>query len=198
MGWGIEPRKNFAEAETLGTVEGNMCGIAMRNAVAPPGSKAIHNNPAGKDLVLLVSVASNVEPAFAATRPKLHELRGFVTVAKTGNYPHDLETAGQARDVVRVVVEGLRRARDVLQPRGTLHVFLSVLAGLAVMIGQMLNTFGPVQTYEHLPTDAVGVYEPAAPTDSAAGRRAAIRSRCNGARRATLAAPSTPPARHCR
>jgi hypothetical protein len=26
----------------------------------------------------------------------------------------------------------------------------------------MLNTFGPVQTYEHVPTDAVGVYEPAA------------------------------------
>ena len=33
-------RRNFAEAETLGTVEGNMCGIAMRDAVTPPGSKA--------------------------------------------------------------------------------------------------------------------------------------------------------------
>ena len=33
-------RKNVAEAETLGTVEGNMCGIATRDAVAPPGSKA--------------------------------------------------------------------------------------------------------------------------------------------------------------
>ena len=31
---------NVAEAETLGTVEGNMCGIAMREAIAPPGSKA--------------------------------------------------------------------------------------------------------------------------------------------------------------
>ena len=31
---------NVAEAETLGTVEGNMCGIVMRDAVAPPGSKA--------------------------------------------------------------------------------------------------------------------------------------------------------------
>ena len=133
-------------------------------APEPSGFEAriTHNNPAGSDLVLLVSVASDVEPAFAATRPKLHELRGFATVTKTGNYPHDLKTAGQARDVVRVVVEGLRHARDVLQPRGTLHLFLSVPAGLAVMIGQMLNTFGPVQTYEHLSTDAVGVYEPAA------------------------------------
>ena len=31
---------NVAEAETLGTVEGTMRGIAMRDAVAPPGSKA--------------------------------------------------------------------------------------------------------------------------------------------------------------
>jgi hypothetical protein len=120
-----------------------------------------HNNPAGDDLALLVSVASNVEPAFAATRPQLDQLRGLVVVAKPGIYPHDLETAGQARDVVRVVVEGLRRARDLLQPKGTLHLFLAVPAGLAMMIGQMLNTFGPVQTYEHMPTDAVGVYEPA-------------------------------------
>ena len=31
---------NVAEAETVGTVEGKMDGIAMRDAVAPPGSKA--------------------------------------------------------------------------------------------------------------------------------------------------------------
>jgi hypothetical protein len=125
-------------------------------------AQIIRNNPAGDDLALLVSVASNVEPAFAATRPQLHQLRGMIVVTKPGNYPHDLGTAGQARDVVRVIVEGLRHARDVLQPRGTLHLFLAVPAGLAVMTGQMLNTFGPVQTYEHVPTDAVGVYEPAA------------------------------------
>ena len=31
---------NVAEAEAVGTVEGNMGGIAMRDGVAPPGSKA--------------------------------------------------------------------------------------------------------------------------------------------------------------
>ena len=40
-------RSNFAEAETLGTVEGNMCGIAMQDAVAPPGSKAT-SRPKGR------------------------------------------------------------------------------------------------------------------------------------------------------
>jgi hypothetical protein len=122
----------------------------------------LENNPAGDDLILLVSVTSSVEAGFAATRPQLHKIRGLVTVAKPGIYPHDLETPGQARDVVRVVVEGLRRARQVLQPRGVLHVFMAVPAGLAMMIGQMLNTFGPVQTYEHVATDSVGTYQAAA------------------------------------
>ena len=43
IGWGgglSHEISNIAEAETVGTVEGNMGGIAMRDAVAPPGSKA--------------------------------------------------------------------------------------------------------------------------------------------------------------
>ena len=56
-----------------------------------------------------------------------------------------------------------RRARDELQPRGKVHVFMSVPVGVAMMMGQSLNTIGPVQTYEHLPIDAVGIYRPAAP-----------------------------------
>ena len=78
-----------------------------------------------------------------------------------GDYPHDIATAGQAADVVRLIVEGLRKAHAELQPRGTVHLFLVVPAGLAMMIGQALNTFGPVQTYEHLATNAVGMYRPA-------------------------------------
>jgi hypothetical protein len=114
------------------------------------------------DLALLVSVASNVEPAFAASRPRLPAFRGMLVVTKPGSYPHDIETPGKAVDIVRTIAEGLREARDALQPRGTVHLFLAVPAGLAVMIGQTLNTFGPIQTYEHVGTDAVGVYQPAA------------------------------------
>jgi hypothetical protein len=119
-------------------------------------------NVSGNDLALLVSVASNVEPAFAASRPNLPAFRGMVVVTKPGSYPHDIERPGMAVDIVRVIAEGLREARDTLQPRGTIHLFLAVPAGLAVMIGQTLNTFGPIQTYEHVGTDAVGLYQPAA------------------------------------
>ena len=41
MGCGIEPRKiDIAGAESLYSLEGNMCGTAMRGADALPGSKA--------------------------------------------------------------------------------------------------------------------------------------------------------------
>lgn len=119
-------------------------------------------NTSGDDLALLVSVASNVESAFGASRPQLPAFRGMVVVTKPGKYPHDIETPGKAVDIVRVIAEALRQSRDTLQPRGTVHLFLALPAGLAVMIGQTLNTFGPVQTYEHVGTDAVGVYQPAA------------------------------------
>jgi hypothetical protein len=35
-------------------------------------------------------------------------------------------------------------------------------AGLAVLIGQLLNTFGAIQTYEHVVADGSGRYRPAA------------------------------------
>jgi hypothetical protein len=114
------------------------------------------------DVALLVSVASNVEPTFSASRMQLPAFRGLVVVTKPGNYPHDIETPGKAAHLVRIIVEALRRTRDALQPRGALHLFLAVPAGIAMMIGQILNTFGPVQTYEHVSTDAVGVYRRAA------------------------------------
>jgi hypothetical protein len=114
------------------------------------------------DLAVLVSVASDVVPAFSASRPSLPAFRGLVVVERPGAYPHDLETPGQALDLVRTVIETLKRARDELQPRGTVHLFLSVPAGVAMMIGQCLNTVGPVQTYEHVTPDAIGVYRPAA------------------------------------
>lgn len=132
-------------------------------AAAEPSGFTAETRPGATgadDLALLVSVASNVEPAFAATRPVLPPLRGLVVVKPPDAYPHDIATAGQARDVVDIIIRALREARDLLQPRGTLHLFLAAPAGLAMMIGQMLNTHGPVQTYEHMATDAVGAYCP--------------------------------------
>ncbi len=152
VGWRqISPNRE-PELWSLGT-RPEPCGFAFQVG---------DGDPSADDLALLVSVASNVEPAFAASRPSLPKLRTTVIVHKEGAYPHDVETPGQARDLVRIIVEALRYTKDQYQPRGILHLFLAVPAGLAMMIGQMLNTFGTVQTYEHVPTDAVGRYLSAA------------------------------------
>lgn len=137
---------------------------SIDEAPEPSGFSAqIRSGSVGaSDIALLVSVTLNAEPAFAASRPRLPAFRGIVTVTKPGRFPHDLATPGQAADVARIIAEALQEARTTLQPRGALHLFLAVPAGLAVMIGQRLNTFGPTQTYEHLPQDAIGIYEPAA------------------------------------
>jgi hypothetical protein len=118
-------------------------------------------NTAANDIAVLVSVASSVEPAFAASRPSLPLFRATLHIRRPGPLPHYLQSPGQAADVAALVVEGLRRARKEFQARGTVHLFLAVPAGLAFLIGQSLNTVGPVQTYEHLSSDAVGRYQAA-------------------------------------
>ncbi len=136
--------------------------LAARPEASGFAAEVVSNDIRSNDLALLVSVASNVEPAFAASRPRLPSFRGIVRITGQGVYPHDIDSPGKASDIVRVISEALRDARDTLQPRGSLHLFLGVPAGLAMMIGQVLNTFGPVQTYEHVGTDAVGSYVAAA------------------------------------
>jgi CBASS immunity sensor of nucleotide second messenger signals len=115
-----------------------------------------------RDIAVLVSVADNAEPVFAAYQNKLSSLRALVHIAKPGNYPHRLSSPGEAADVAYVVQDGMRAARRDYGDIGTVHLFMAVPAGLAVLIGQLLNTFGLVQTYEHVTVDGSGQYCPAA------------------------------------
>ena len=105
------------------------------------------------DLALLVSVAADVRPDFSVVAPDLPDLRAVVSIAP----PPAVAGArtflgpGQAVDLANVIVDALRSARATYHCRGTIHVFFAGPVGLAMMIGQLMNTFGPVQTYEHLP-----------------------------------------------
>lgn len=115
-----------------------------------------------RDIAVLVSVADNTEPVFAAYQNKLSSLRAVVHISKSSSYPHRLSSPGEAADVAYAVQDGMRQARRDYGDIGTVHLFMAVPAGLAVMIGQLLNTFGSVQTYEHVTTDGSGEYKPAA------------------------------------
>lgn len=127
----------------------------FRSYLIPVDAKA-------KDIAVLVSVTANPELAFNASRDDLPPLRAVVRVSRLGaNKPGWLEP-GQAVDVAQLVVEGLHQARTEFRKLGCVHLFLAVPVGLAMMIGQLLNTFGPVQTYEHIPDESVGHFEPAA------------------------------------
>jgi hypothetical protein len=119
-------------------------------------------DPAARDIAVLVSVADNAELVFAACQKNLPPLRALVHIARPGAYPHIIQTPGQAADVALVVHDGMRTARRQYGNMGTAHLFMAAPAGLAVMIGQLLNTFGAVQTHEHVTVDGSGEYRPAA------------------------------------
>lgn len=102
----------------------------------------------GDDLAVLVSVNDSVESAFQATKG-LPAFRGIVRITKAGGTRHDLATPSQALDVAHLVANAINQARSELRlHKYVVHLFMAVPAGLAMMIGQLLNKIPVVQTYE--------------------------------------------------
>lgn len=118
--------------------------------------------PSARDLAVLVSIADNTEPVFATCQKNLPPLRALIRITRPGTYPHVIRTPGEATDIALVVQDGMRTARREYGNIGTTHLFMAAPAGLAMLIGQLLNTFGAVQTYEHVTVDGSGQYRPAA------------------------------------
>jgi hypothetical protein len=125
-------------------------------------SQIMSKDPSARDIAVLVSVADDTEPVFAAYQKNMPTLRALVHVTRPGACPHVIRTPGQASDVALAVQDGMRAARREYGDIGTVHLFMAAPAGLATMIGQLLNTFGSVQTYEHVSVDGSGQYRPAA------------------------------------
>jgi hypothetical protein len=119
-------------------------------------------HPGRGDLAVRVSITRSVEPAFEATRPGLPPFRAIVDAWKTPFRIDSIATAGQAKDAAFKIFEEVREATGNYPELGTIHLFMSVPAGLAMMIGQLLNVLGPVQTYDLVTADARGRYQPAA------------------------------------
>ena len=115
-----------------------------------------------RDIAVLVSIADNAEPLFADYQKNLPPLRALVQVTKPGPYPHLIRSPGEATDIALAVQDGMRTARREYGSIGTMHLFMAAPAGIAVLVGQLLNTLGAVQTYEHLSIDGSGCYKPAA------------------------------------
>jgi hypothetical protein len=143
--------------------EGNRADWSL--AVPAEGSGAIvrpeEGDPSGSVLALLVSARLRAETAFANTvesRPV--QLRGVLDVRWPGAGTRAAMTPGQGVEIARRVRQELIGARDLWRLRGSgLHLFISAPAGLAVLLGQQLNTFGPLTVYEHV--EESNAYAPA-------------------------------------
>ena len=115
------------------------------------------------DLAVLVSVNADVSNAIGNVRSDLPPFRAYVHVKhKSESGSVVLGKPGEAVDVAHKVIDAIRSAREHYQVRGQIHLFMAVPVGLAMLIGQLLNTLGQVQTYEHVPEGATGHYMPSA------------------------------------
>ena len=111
-------------------------------------------------MAVLVSVSENVVPAFQATSG-LGPFRGMVTATAPAGHPHMFDSPGQAVDLAHDVVRKIREAESRYGTVGVVHLFIAGPAGLAFVIGQLLNTWGAVTTYDHVSATGTGTYAPA-------------------------------------
>lgn len=125
-------------------------------------SQIDYADSSAQNLAVLVSVADDVSRAFEASRPDLLSFRAVLSISKPGGLQHHLTEPGQATELAYKVIEAIRNFRKSCFLEGRIHLFMAVPVGLAMLIGQLLNTLGLVQTYEHIAGDGPGVYRPAA------------------------------------
>ena len=124
------------------------------------GFKAeIRGDDASSDqLAVLVEVADLVGPALTRSASILPPFRATITVRSEGPLPHRLDCS-TAVDVAEITVAAIREARVQYPNLRKTHLFIAGPLALAMLTGQLLNTVGPVQTYEHIPDGGSGRYE---------------------------------------
>ena len=164
-GWGCESPSVSRSTEGIIQKEGGRRHCEAQFACLPRSDQASTDEEvrqwAADDLAVMISVNADVEGAVAASRENTGRFRAYVHI-KSQERRKFLRTPGEALDVAQLTIESAREARHRFGIRGKVHLFMAVPAGLAMLIGQLSNTLGPVQTYEHIQTDATGMYEPAA------------------------------------
>lgn len=102
---------------------------------------------AAADLAVLISITDGVERPFGAVLRDLPSLRATIHVTAR-SLPLSITSPGQAAGLVRMVRDAVRRARRDYGATGAVHLFMAVPVGVAVLLGQLLNTLGAVHTYD--------------------------------------------------
>lgn len=100
------------------------------------------------DLAVLVSLTDDVEQPFGVARSMLPAFRSLIHVAARV-LPLQISSPGEAVAIARLIRDAIRQARRQYLATGTVHFFMAVPAGVAVLLGQLLNTLDSVQTYDY-------------------------------------------------
>lgn len=124
--------------------------------VATPRS----HDTSSRDIAVMVCVNEDVERAVVRSPACPQKWRGVVKIAHPAQNRFVITSPGQATDIAMLVAEGLRQARDRFGLFDGVHLFMAAPVGLAMLTGQMLNTFNGIQLYEHLPDTSHGTYAP--------------------------------------
>jgi len=118
--------------------------------------------PSSEDLVLAVSVSADVQTAVAEYIRHAHLApRATLSVGLESGSPGAGVplSAADGLSIAQTSINGVRALKDELGlKRANLHIFLSGPLGLAVLVGQNLNTFSECHLYEHV-ADATPSYE---------------------------------------
>ncbi len=126
-------------------------------------ANVISNVVTSDDLAVLISVNADVSHAIRSSQSTLPLFRAYLHIQhRTRTGAIEITSPGQAAHLAHLVANAARKAREDYRISGRIHLFLATPVGLAVLIGQLLNTLGQMQTYEHIPEGATGYYAPAA------------------------------------
>lgn len=130
---------------------------------APVVTDVVAGDATADDVALVVSLNHDTEPAITAGQlaGELPPMRCFVRVRPEVGSDGFLANPAQAADAARRTRDALRTAQRDFPGDGVIHVFLAAPAGYAVLLGQLLNGFGPIQTYENEQSSRIGQYLPA-------------------------------------
>jgi len=112
-----------------------------------------------EDIALLISITNDVEQAVKRSFNQDERLPFRVILRVKNISPH--LSAEEAVNLAINIVEATKLARTNHRVNGHLHIFMAGPVGLAIMIGQLLNTFGQVHLYDHVASGNIGDYKQA-------------------------------------
>ena len=161
----LAPRKlQIAWSQFIPDQTEQLWGLHSSRTPSQLRSATKHHDVNSTALAVLVGVSrgrKEVREDFTASLASLPPFRAVLEIAKPDDTRYVLANAAEALSAAYAIVEEIAKAKSELGDIRTIHLFLAVPAGLAMLIGQLMNGLPEIQLYEHVPGASPGPYRPA-------------------------------------